>query len=70
MRTNPVYTLRDTETLEVLVYAPLSKTRLNALVRAYHLAGIEVLVSLPSHYWGQGRKILPLLVGLLRPCNT
>jgi hypothetical protein len=45
MRTNPVYTLRDTETLEVLVYAPLSKTRLNALVRAYRLAGLEVSVS-------------------------
>jgi hypothetical protein len=43
--TNPVYTLRDSETLEVLVYAPLSKTRLNALVRAYHLAGLEVVIS-------------------------
>lgn len=42
---NPVYTLRDSETLEVLVYAPLSKTRLNALVRAYHLAGLEVVIS-------------------------
>ena len=42
---NPVYTLRDSETLEVLVYAPLSKTRLNALIRAYHLSGLEVVIS-------------------------
>jgi hypothetical protein len=42
---NPVYTLRDSDSLEVLVVAPLSKTRLNALIRAYHLAGLEVVIS-------------------------
>jgi hypothetical protein len=38
-------TLLDSETREVLVFAPLSKTRLNALVRAYSRAGIEAIVA-------------------------
>ena len=38
-------TLLDSETGEVLVYAPLSKARLNALVKAYSRAGIEALVA-------------------------
>jgi hypothetical protein len=42
---NPVITLLDSETREVLVFAPLSKTRLNALVRAYSRAGIEAIVA-------------------------
>jgi len=37
---NQVYTLKDADTLEVLVCAPLSKTRLTALIRAYAKAGI------------------------------
>ncbi len=46
MRTaNPVITLLDSETREVLVYAPLSKTRLNALIKAYSRAGIEALIA-------------------------
>ncbi len=41
----PFVTLLDSETREVLVYAPLSKTRLNALVKAYSRAGIEALIA-------------------------
>jgi hypothetical protein len=41
----PFMTLLDSETREVLVFAPLSKTRLNALVRAYSRAGIEAIVA-------------------------
>lgn len=41
----PFITLLDSETGEVLVYAPLSKTRLNALVKAYSRAGIEALIA-------------------------
>ena len=44
-RTNPFVTLLDSETREVLVFAPLSKTRVNALVRAYSRAGIEVVTA-------------------------
>jgi hypothetical protein len=33
MKSNPFVTLLDSETGEVLVFAPLSKTRLNALVK-------------------------------------
>lgn len=42
---NPVITLLDSETREVLVFAPLSKTRLNALVKAYSKAGIEAVIA-------------------------
>jgi hypothetical protein len=42
---NPFVTLLDSETREVLVFAPLSKTRVNALVRAYSRAGIEVVTA-------------------------
>lgn len=41
----PFMTLLDSETREVLVFAPLSKTRLNALVRACSRAGIEAIVA-------------------------
>jgi hypothetical protein len=44
-RTNPFVTLWDSETREVLVFAPLSKTRVNALVRAYSRAGIEAVTA-------------------------
>ena len=43
MKSTQFVTLLDSETGEVLVYAPLSKTRLNALVRAYSRAGIEAV---------------------------
>jgi hypothetical protein len=43
--TKPFTTLLDSETREVLVFAPLSKTRLNALVKAYSRAGIEVITA-------------------------
>jgi hypothetical protein len=42
---NPFITLLDSETREVLVFAPLSKTRLNALVKAYSKAGIEAVIA-------------------------
>jgi hypothetical protein len=45
VKTNPFVTLLDSETREVLVFAPLSKTRVNALVRAYSRAGIEVVTA-------------------------
>jgi hypothetical protein len=38
-------TLLDSESGEVLVFAPLSKTRVNALVKAYSRAGIEAIVA-------------------------
>lgn len=45
-RTNaPFITLLDSDTREVLVFAPLSKTRLNALVKAYSRAGIEAVIA-------------------------
>lgn len=37
--------LKDSATGEVLVIAPLSKTRLNALVKAYSRAGIEAVLA-------------------------
>ncbi len=37
--------LKDSVTGEVLVIAPLSKTRLNALVKAYSRAGIEAVLA-------------------------
>lgn len=37
--------LKDSSTGEVLVIAPLSKTRLNALVKAYSRAGIEAVLA-------------------------
>lgn len=37
--------LKDSITGEVLVIAPLSKTRLNALVKAYSRAGIEAIIA-------------------------
>lgn len=42
---SPYITLLDSDTGEVLVYAPLSKTRLNALVKAYARAGIEAVLA-------------------------
>ena len=42
---NPFITLLDSESGEVLVFAPLSKTRLNALVKAYSRAGIEAVIA-------------------------
>jgi hypothetical protein len=42
---NPFITLLDSDTREVLVFAPLSKTRLNALVKAYSKAGIEAVIA-------------------------
>lgn len=41
----PFVTLLDSESGEVLVFAPLSKTRLNALVKAYSRAGIEAVIA-------------------------
>jgi hypothetical protein len=41
----PFTTLLDSDTREVLVFAPLSKTRLNALVKAYSRAGIEAVIA-------------------------
>jgi len=41
----PFITLLDSENGEVLVFAPLSKTRLNALVKAYSRAGIEAVIA-------------------------
>jgi hypothetical protein len=41
----PFVTLLDSDTREVLVFAPLSKTRLNALVKAYSRAGIEAVIA-------------------------
>jgi hypothetical protein len=45
MKSKEFVTLFDSETREVLVYAPLSKTRLNALVKAYSRAGIEAVTA-------------------------
>jgi hypothetical protein len=45
MTTKLTYTIRDIRTHEVLVHAPLSKTRLNALVKAYAHAGIHAVVA-------------------------
>ncbi len=42
---NPFVTLLDSENGEVLVFAPLSKTRVNALIKAYSRAGIEALIA-------------------------
>jgi len=42
---NPFITLLDSESGEVLVFAPLSKTRMNALVKAYSKAGIEAVIA-------------------------
>jgi hypothetical protein len=42
---NPFITLLDSESGEVLVFAPLSKTRMNALVKAYSRAGIEAVIA-------------------------
>jgi hypothetical protein len=42
---NPVITLLDSDTREVLVFAPLSKTRMNALIKAYSRAGIEAVIA-------------------------
>jgi hypothetical protein len=42
---NPFVTLLDSESGEVLVFALLSKTRLNALVKAYSRAGIEAVIA-------------------------
>lgn len=56
--TNPVITLLDSETREVLVFAPLSKTRLNALVKAYSRAGIEAVIA-QAVKWGQGLRSCP-----------
>ena len=38
-------TIKDIATGEVLVIAPLSKTRINALIKAYSRAGIEACVT-------------------------
>jgi hypothetical protein len=38
-------TIKDRNTGEVLVFAPLSKTRLNALLKAYSRAGIEAIIA-------------------------
>jgi hypothetical protein len=42
---SPFITLLDSESGEVLVYAPLSKTRVNALIKAYGKAGITASVA-------------------------
>jgi hypothetical protein len=42
---NPFITLLDSESGEVLVFAPLSKTRMNALIKAYSRAGIEAVIA-------------------------
>jgi len=42
---NPFVTLLDSNSGEVLVFAPLSKTRVNALIKAYSRAGIEALIA-------------------------
>lgn len=38
-------TIKDRFTGEVLVFAPLSKTRVNALLKAYSRAGVEAIVA-------------------------
>jgi len=43
--TNPFYTLKDSATGEVFVEAPLSKSRLNALIKSYSRAGIELIIA-------------------------
>lgn len=45
MKAKEFVTILDSDTREVLVFAPLSKTRLNALVKAYSRAGIEAIVA-------------------------
>ncbi len=45
MKSKEFVTLLDSETREVLVFAPLSKTRLNALIKAYGKAGITASVA-------------------------
>jgi hypothetical protein len=42
---NPFYTLKDSESGEVFVQAPLSKSRLNALLKSYSRAGIELVIA-------------------------
>lgn len=37
--------LKDSDTGEVLVISPLSKTRLNALIKAYSKAGINAVIA-------------------------
>jgi hypothetical protein len=38
-------TIKDRISGEVLVFAPLSKTRINALIKAYSRAGIEAVIA-------------------------
>jgi hypothetical protein len=45
MKSKEFVTLLDSDSREVLVFAPLSKTRVNALVKAYSRAGIEAIVA-------------------------
>ena len=53
--------LKDSATGEVLVIAPLSKTRMNALVKAYSRAGIEAVLA-QSLSGGEGFGSLPCLM--------